>query len=708
MDIQLLNALGVTDCAIFTPIDTNHYACLTPEVEWSAHILPETKANEPFSSFRSLFLNDFLFDAQEIWHDDTAMTLSSGYWSEQIDDHTLRLEALAINNGEGQHFLVVKNVAAQFAEKQKTLQAARELLLSHHEIVGQHEYIRHRLDEALLNNQKFDTLLPPLKQTIHHLDTGVVILDKHQHTIIDNRAAKKLLLCNEGNNSGSMLQQFMRDVSIPDGFLPSLVDKKAPWQGELYWQADEAHEAWLQLTIHPVLNDNTLTHWIFLFTDITHIHNKEDAVLPATGLDSLTRVANRNYYNTYTRKLVKQGAPFTLITIDIRAFKKINEKLGYHSGDEILRHFAQRLQNFVGHNGFVARIGSNEFAVVKQFDAPSRQQIEHYASTMLALLVKTYTSLQGAESNLSVNMGIANFPEHATQADELLHHSDIALQIAKYQGKNTTLIYDEDLKRQQQAMSTMEAQLRDAIANQQLELFLQPIVDLHSGQVVKCEALTRWRLDDGSFIPPDVFIPLAERTDLILPFGEWLIQEACRTLESLSCANIDIRLAINISGRQVVDAALLAQIQTALKQFNVGADNLSIELTESVLIDSLDTVSVLLNELRALGITISIDDFGTGFSSLVYLKRLPIDELKIDRSFVRDLSENTDDQAIIQAILSLAKSLNLQIIAEGIETQRQQDFLVSHECTYGQGYFYDKPLTVSEFIAKRLAPKKAD
>jgi len=227
---------------------------------------------------------------------------------------------------------------------------------------------------------------------------------------------------------------------------------------------------------------------------------------------------------------------------------------------------------------------------------------------------------------------------------------------------------------------------------------------LATGKIVKCEALARWKTSSGEFIPPDVFIPLAEKSDLIFAFGEWLINEACEAIEAIKAANLDIRLAINISGRQVTDLALLTQIKNALDDHKLSGSSLSIELTESVFVESLDSVSILLNELRDMGITVSIDDFGTGFSSLVYLKKLPIDELKIDRSFVSELEDNTEDQAIVQAILSLAHNLNIKIIAEGIETEQQQDFLKSHHCTYGQGYLYQRPVAISEFVssAKKL------
>jgi diguanylate cyclase (GGDEF)-like protein len=699
MDIHLLNALGITDCAIFK--STTSLQCLTPDVSWLRKIatLDDDNKVKP-DTFSSIFLDDFMTDANDIWQNDSVFTLSSGFWTEEVENESLHLEALAINSGKGEHFLVIKNVESQYEEKQKTLQAARELLLSHHEIVGQHEYIRQRLDKTLLKNKNYEKLVPPIKQAIHHLDTGVVILDKDRETVLDNKSARQLLSCSRSNDSANRLKHLLEDVSVPDTFLPTLIEKRSAWQGELYWQPTENYEVWLQVTIHPVIHDNELTHWVYLLTDISHIRNKEESVLSATGMDSLTKIANRNFFNSYVQKLVQEEVDFALFIIDIREFKKINEKLGYHSGDEILKSFASRLQGFVGNNGFIARIGSNEFSIVKRTDTFSGVNPLDYAQDMKKKLVNTYTSLHGTESNLGINIGIACYPEHGEQANVLLRHADIALQIAKFQGKNVILEYSDMLHRQHQSMSELESKLRTAIENDQLALFLQPIVDLQTGKIVKCEALARWKTEDGSYIPPDVFIPLAERTELIFPFGEWLVEEACNAIDKLTEANLDIRLAINISGRQVTDLVLLHQIQSSLKRRAIDPRHLSIELTESVFIDSLDTVSVLLNELRAMGITISIDDFGTGFSSLVYLKKLPIDELKIDRSFVSDLEANTDDQAIIQAILGLAKNLNISIIAEGVETQDQQAFLVDNACTYAQGYYFDKPMSIGDFVEK--------
>ena len=699
MDIHLLNALGITDCAIFR--STTSLQCLTPDVSWLHKIvsLDDDDKIKP-DAFSSIFLNDFMTDANDIWQNDSVFTLSSGFWTEEVENESLHLEALAINSGKGEHFLVIKNVESQYEEKQKTLQAARELLLSHHEIVGQHEYIRQRLDKTLLKNKNYEKLVPPIKQAIHHLDTGVVILDKDRETVLDNKSARQLLSCSRSNDSANRLKHLLEDVSVPDTFLPTLIEKRSAWQGELYWQPTENYEVWLQVTIHPVIQDNELTHWVYLLTDISHIRNKEESVLSATGMDSLTKIANRNFFNSYVQKLVQEEVNFALFIIDIREFKKINEKLGYHSGDEILKSFASRLQGFVGNSGFIARIGSNEFSIVKRTDTFSGVNPLDYAQDMKKKLVNTYTSLHGTESNLGINIGIACYPEHGEQANVLLRHADIALQIAKFQGKNVILEYSDMLHRQHQSMSELESKLRTAIENDQLALFLQPIVDLQTGKIVKCEALARWKTEDGSYIPPDVFIPLAERTELIFPFGEWLVEEACNAIDKLTEANLDIRLAINISGRQVTDLVLLHQIQSSLKRRAIDPRHLSIELTESVFIDSLDTVSVLLNELRSMGITISIDDFGTGFSSLVYLKKLPIDELKIDRSFVSDLEANTDDQAIIQAILGLAKNLNISIIAEGVETQDQQAFLVDNACTYAQGYYFDKPMSIRDFVEK--------
>ena len=701
MDIHLLNALGITNCALFKCNSETDIACLTPEIPWLADVVSLDDNNRlQKKHIPSLFLHDFFTDADEVWKGNTSFTLSSGFWTEQSEHQVLRLEALAINSGSGSRYLVLKNVEEQFDEKRQTLQAARELLLSHHEIVGQHEYIRHKLNNVLRKNTRLQKLVPPIQQAIHNLETGVVILDNEGALILDNKASHRLLLCNSTTPSSLRIGELIKGIDAPSTFLTALVQRKAPWQGEIYWQPVDDYKVWLQVTIHPVLQGDELTHWVYLFTDITHIHSKEQNVLTASGMDSLTKVANRNSFTSTIRRLIQEETPFKLFIIDICDFKKINEALSYQSGDEILKSFALRLQTFVGNSGFIARIGSNEFALVKRIDTFKDVSTTEYVKQLLTKLTQTYTVLNGNETNLGVNIGEASFPQDCCSSETLLQCSDIALQAAKYQGRNVVLAYSEELQRQHHDIHELETELRNAIKNSELKLFLQPIVDLSSGKVVKCEALARWITPENKFISPEIFIPLAEKSELIFPFGEWLINEACNAIEALKAANLNIRLAINISGRQVSDLTLLNQIKNALNDHQLQGSNLSIELTESVFVDSLNTVSVLLNELRAMGITVSIDDFGTGFSSLVYLKKLPIDELKIDRSFVSELEKNTDDQAIVQAILGLASNLNIKIIAEGIETPQQQQFLKNHQCAYGQGYLYQQPVAIDEFISQ--------
>ena len=705
MDIHLLNALGITNCALFKYTDSHELECLTPELPWLSQVVTlDANNNLEKQHIPSIFLDDFFLDANEVWKGSNSFSLSSGFWTEQNESHLLRLEALAINSESGARYLVVKNVEEQFDEKQRTLQAARELLLSHHEIVGQHEYIRHKLNNVLRKNTRLQKLVPPIQQAIHDLDTGVVILDNDGALVLDNKASHRLLYCNSSTPSSIRISELIKDIGAPPTFLPALVEKKTPWQGELFWQPVDEYKVWLQVTIHPVLQGDQLTHWVYLLTDITHIHGNGEGALIASGMDSLTKVANRNLFIDTVKRSVNEQSAFKLFLIDICGFKKINESLSYQSGDEILKTFALRIQSYVGNNGFIARIGSNEFALVKRSDTFRGHTSEDYAEELIKKLTQTYNVLNGSEPHLGVNVGIANFPSDCNSAESLLQCADIALQAAKYQGRNNVLIYSEELHKQHNASNELERQLRKAIEGNELTLFLQPIVNLATGKIVKCEALARWKTSSGEFIPPDVFIPLAEKSDLIFAFGEWLINEACEAIEAIKAANLDIRLAINISGRQVTDLALLTQIKNALDDHKLSGSSLSIELTESVFVESLDSVSILLNELRDMGITVSIDDFGTGFSSLVYLKKLPIDELKIDRSFVSELEENTEDQAIVQAILSLAHNLNIKIIAEGIETKQQQEFLKSHDCTYGQGYLYQRPVAISEFVssAKKL------
>ncbi|MBU3021988.1 bifunctional diguanylate cyclase/phosphodiesterase [Aestuariibacter sp. A3R04] len=699
MDIFQLNALGITDCALFEFTSGNELRCLTPTVHWLADII-KIKENSLFvDTVESLFLDDFMIDAQTCWESAEKRQVSSGFWTETTSSTQLRLEAIAIQKGPHDRYLAIKNVSKEFEYRQQSLQTARELLLTHHAVISQQDYLNDKLRTVLSEAEDCQLQQNAIKQTIQHLHTGVLITDASKKLFLDNSVARQMLRADD-TNSTRQLFQLLQDVHISASFLSTLEARKDSWRGEVYWHNAPGGGRWLQLTIASVFADDTLTHWVFLISDISKLQQSSEQAEPTFGRDSLTQIASRQAFKNEITRWITEKRCFGLFIIDVCEFRRINENLGYRIGDDILKNVAKRLSKHTSKGSFLARISGNEFALLMPLAEENESALLEAARLLKGDFDHAFVSLGNTKTILAVNMGVAQYPKHGDSADTMFHNAGLALQFAKSNGRNQVVIYRDQLKQKQQEVAELESALTIAIADGQLSLHLQPIVELETGNLVKCEALTRWQTKDGQMIPPDTFIPVAENSDLIFSFGDWLLEEVCTIAKQFQEDFPTLRIAINISGRQIADPDFLKIVSAAVKKHGISPSQLSIEITETIFIQDNNTVAVTLTELRAMGVTISIDDFGTGFSSLEYLKRLPIDELKIDRAFVRDLTVNADDKAIIQAILALAANLDLAVVAEGVESDEQQHFLRRENCILGQGYLFDKPMPVDAFITR--------
>ncbi|MEQ5809180.1 bifunctional diguanylate cyclase/phosphodiesterase [Alteromonas sp. NFXS44] len=701
MDIFHLNALGITDCALFELNERDELNCLTPTVHWVTDLVKVNELSLDIESVRSLFLEDFLIDACDCWATSLPANLTSGFWTETTEHESLRLEAIAINDGKGGRFLAIKNVNKEFAYRQQSLQSARELLLTHHAVISQQDYLTEKLQKALKEARECKGQQQAIRQTIHHLSTGVVILDANKQLFLDNGVARQFFRAQNADVCVHRLLQLIKDVQLDEMFLSTLEERQTAWRGEVFWMNSPDGGRWLQLTIAPVMQHIHVSHWVFLLTDMSHIQHTSQYSPVQLDKDSLTQTLSRQALKKEMTAWVEKDENFGLFVIDICEFRKVNESLGYRSGDDILKSVAKRLHGFVGEEGRLARIGGNEFAVMTPVSAGNETALYDIARGITGVLEHTYLSLGSIQTTLSTNIGMATFPEHAKSPEGLMQNAGYALQFAKYAGKNKVTLFHPMHKQKQVELAEMEAAFARAIVEDTLDIYLQPIVDLSSGKLLKYEALARWKRND-EYVPPDVFISLAERSELIFPFGEWLLDKVCSTARRMIRYVPDVRIAMNISGRQIISQDFTGNIQAAIKRHGISASNLAIEITETSFINNLNTVAAVLKTLRNMGVTISIDDFGTGFSSLVYLKQLPLDELKIDRSFIRDAMTSEGDRAIIKAILGLAGNLNLQVVAEGVETGEQQHFLLDEQCVSGQGYLFDHPLPVEE-IEKRFA-----
>ena len=437
--------------------------------------------------------------------------------------------------------------------------------------------------------------------------------------------------------------------------------------------------------------------------DITSRKEAERRIIYLANHDALTGLPNRNLLQDRIRQAVNQerrrNERGAVLFIDLDQFKTINDSLGHDVGDLLLKDVAERLVSSLRSEDTVARQGGDEFIVVLPLVA-NAQDAGTVAQKLLDAMTPPY-QIKGSELHASASIGIAIFPDDGEDGDTLLKNSDTAMYHAKEAGRNNCQFFAPGMNQLAAERQSLGTFLRHALARNELLLHFQPMVDMASGKLAGMEVLLRWQHPEQGLIPPLKFIPLAEETGLIVPIGEWVLKTACLQLKTWQDQGYDVPLlAINLSARQFRQKTLAETIARILDETGVAARFVELEITESILMDNTDEVAETLRKLNEMGLEISIDDFGTGYSSLSYLKRFPIDKLKIDRSFVRDIAADPDDAAIVTAIIALAHSLQMKVIAEGVEEAAQLVFLSRLGCDQYQGYYFSQPLPASEVITK--------
>jgi diguanylate cyclase len=392
----------------------------------------------------------------------------------------------------------------------------------------------------------------------------------------------------------------------------------------------------------------------------------------------------------------RDGHTFAVLLLDLDRFKQINDSLGHHAGDTVLKEISARLSQAVRDIDTVARIGGDEFVIVVSPHAP-REEAAAVAERLKEAL-RTPLAISGVDIHVTASVGIALYPQDGTSADSLLVHADAAMYCAKQRGRNNVQWFSRQMDEATLERFSLESDLHEALRRGQLELFYQPKADVATGEVHSAEALVRWRHPKRGLILPETFIPLAEATGLIHEIGTWVLEEACRQCVEWQRAGLPtLRVAVNVSAAQFRRGDLLDIVRRSLKETGLGPEHLEIELTESSVMTDPEDSAAMLEELSRMGVVVSVDDFGTGYSSISYLRRFPIDKLKIDRAFVRDLSTRAEDASIVRAIVSLAHSLRLKVVAEGVESPEQLEFLKTLGCDQYQGFHFSPPVPAREF-----------
>ncbi|MGF6275630.1 diguanylate cyclase (GGDEF)-like protein/PAS domain S-box-containing protein [Massilia sp. UYP11] len=550
---------------------------------------------------------------------------------------------------------------------------------------------------------------------LEHIADGVMVLDVHGRIVATNPAFTRItgyaeqealgrtssLSAHGGSatesaagtrNDPALYQEIWRELGA-SGF----------WRGEI-WDTRKGGEAYLEaLTVSAVRDDDgATTHYVCVFSDITGARESQIQLDHLAHHDPLTALPNRLLYHDRLRHAMARaergGEQLAVMFIDLDRFKNVNDTLGHHVGDELLKQAAQALSRCLREGDTLARLGGDEFIVLLE-DVDGEHGATRVADKLMAMFEQPF-DVSGHELFVTGSIGISLYPQDGCDMHILIRNADVAMYQAKARGRNGYRFYAPAMSGDGAVRLRMEALLRRAVEKHEIYLAYQPQVEIDSGRLVGVEALLRWNSPELGQVAPSSFIPLAEDTGFIGQLGQWVLQEACRQMVAWEAQGLSVpKIAVNLSVRQFERGGMAAAVAAVLGDAGLAPERLQLEVTESAIMNTGDALQYV-NDLHAIGVCLAIDDFGTGYSSLAYLKQLPVQTLKIDRSFIKDIPQDPDDGAIAIAIIQLGKSMNLSVIAEGVEREEQGAFLLAHGCNLAQGYLYGKPLAHDEILAR--------
>lgn len=550
-----------------------------------------------------------------------------------------------------------------------------------------------------------ETQLSLASKIFNNSQEGMVITDRNANIIDVNTAFTQIT----GYRSEEVIgknPRILRSGHHDQGFYKQLwhqLETKGQWKGEFINRKKDGSIYPQLATISAVMDDkNHLINYICVFEDISVRKAHEEKLQRMAFYDPLTNLPNRTHLLSLLEQHIETGhksqQTFATLFLDIDHFKHINDSMGHFCGDQLLSKLAIRLQDILHLNAHVARIGGDEFVIILP-DVHSDVALLETVGDILSVFQQPFDLANHDSLRVSTSIGIALYPRDGQDSETLLKNADTAMYLAKKNGRNGYAFYSPDLTDKSVSHVRIQSALHQAIEKQQLRLEFQPQYNLEQHVIVGVETLLRWQHPEFGLVPPADFIPIAEKTGLIQSIGEWVLLHACQQGNAWLKQGVEFgRIAVNVSALQLQQSNFIQRLSDILNQTGFPAQRLDLEITESFLLIDPQQAIASLNQLRGLGIEISLDDFGTGYSSLSYLKGLPINKLKIDRSFVSDVPSNSDSNAIVNAIIAMGKTLSLKVVAEGIETQEQADYLFEKGCVYGQGYLFSRPVSAEKLF----------
>ncbi|WP_086479003.1 putative bifunctional diguanylate cyclase/phosphodiesterase [Oceanospirillum sanctuarii] len=594
-----------------------------------------------------------------------------------------------------------------------------ELELQLKEHVQEADKIRHHLKSEVRRHRDTSARLNLISRVVENAHFAVMITDADQHLVYVNEAYTRLTGLKSTDVVGRTPKVNQSGRHGPDFYqkIWRELNRRGVWRGEVWDRRPDGSFFMKYLSIEVVRDEaGAVTNYFAIFSDLSEQKRTEEELERLTHYDPLTELPNRilfrnrlgHEFNISNRHQSRTG----LLVLNLDRFRMINDAFGFAIGDDLLVQVAERLKGRVRSTDLLARqedrserdsdlisrIGGDDFSfILSELRAPEDANV--VARRLLGVFDKPFDA-EGEEVFLSGSIGIAVYPDNARSEDGLMQCAEAALNMVKAEGKGGYRFFSDELNRSSAERVRLEARLHRAVANEEFTLHYQPKLDFKTGKMMGMEALLRWPQDDGSMVPPGSFIPLTEDTGLINPIGRWIIlqamQDTCRINQE---TGLKLQVAINLSVRQFLNPGVVGVIQEALQITGIDPSLVEFEITESMLIDKVEDARQSMDNLRDLGVKLAIDDFGTGYSSLSYLKEFPVNTMKIDRSFIAPLQKGPEAAAIVGALVSLGKAMGLNVVAEGIENQEQQELVASSGCDLGQGFHIARPMPLEDLIA---------
>lgn len=558
------------------------------------------------------------------------------------------------------------------------------------------------LDNIIEKELETRTLSDELKVISNSATDGIWMWDLHLNQFEWNDRALTMLGFNDQLDIKSVRHRPIyelvheKEIDTVKTELQNLLNCGEIFSMEFRLQNNSNEYVWVQSTAETICNeDGTPGRVVGSISDITEKQKHRETIQYMTSYDFLTELPNREMCRHHLHSQIIQHNSVSVIFLDLDRFKFVNDSYGHDAGDRLLKHSTTVISSILRSNDFFGRMGGDEFMIISPVD--NINESLEISKRIMDTLNKSYKDESGFEFYITASMGIALYPNHGSTSQNIIKNAEIAMYQAKKLGKNRTVIFQELMDRHITGQLNMEAMLRKALKDFSFMIYIQPQYYMKTGKLSGGEILLRWFIDDVGFISPDKFIPLAEELNLMDTLGEWVFQETCKVIKSIKSDRQKINLSINISASELHNPLFFNNIERGINSIQSNNCSLTIEITESMAISDIQQTIKILNKLRSIGVRTSLDDFGTGFSSLSVFKELPLDELKIDKSFLPETKENSKDWAIIESIIKMGQALGLEIVTEGIENKDQKEVLTKIGCNIAQGYYYGKPMPVEDF-----------